>query len=271
MSLLRPTNEFARGSGVSPVTPAASAWTELQVSDLTLDKGGHTSFTHGAGSGGFTHRIVLDASVSSGILAQANSAFLDYDTGISMASLYDDDYVSLSIMMTCNVAPADAIYTDGTSKFCVGTYGFNSTFGGGPAMGFYTGVNFNLALPLPNLHQLAIKRSNNASANGVGTVAGFVPTADTFVGFRQGYTGRKVWTTANGKQFGFAQSDTGSQYIDTSLSNTINDSTNHPQLVSGLTTHTGNLHIGAVFSQNGAGGNSKTLDFNLFYSLARLS
>ena len=267
------TNIFntATGGTTPTATGAASAWTELQVSDLTLDKGGHTSFTHGAGSGGFTHRIVLDASVSSGILALASSAFLDYDTGISMSDLYDDNYVALNIMLICAVAPADAIWSDSTSKFCVGTYAFNSTFAGSPAMGFYTGVNFNLAHPPPNLHQLAIKRSNNASANGVGSVAGFVPTADTFVGFRQGYTGRKVYSTANGKEFGFAQSDSGSQYIDSSLSNNKQDSTNHPQLVSGLTSASGNLHIGAAFSQNGAGGNSKTLDFNLFYSLARLS
>ena len=87
MSLLRPTNEFARGSGVSPVTPAASAWTELQVSDLTLDKGGHTYFTHGAGSGGYTHRKVLDASVRPGILALANSACLDDETGRSLVPI----------------------------------------------------------------------------------------------------------------------------------------------------------------------------------------
>tara|TARA_R110000803_G_scaffold87592_6_gene154392 strand:+ start:170 stop:982 length:813 start_codon:yes stop_codon:yes gene_type:complete len=270
MSLLRPTNEFARGSGVSPVTPAASAWTELQVSDLTLDKGGHTSFTHGAGSGGFTHRIVLDASVSSGILTQADSAFLDFDTGASMSALYDDKYVALNLMLTCSVAPADAIWSDSTSKFCVGTYGFDTTFGGSPNMGFFTGVNFNLASPAPNLYQLAIKRSNNPSANGVGTVAGFVPTSDTFIGFRQNCTGRKVFSAA-GKEFGFAQSDTGSQYIDSSLGDNIQDSTQHPQLQSGLTSASGNLHIGATFSQNGAGGSSKTLDFNLYYSLVRLS
>jgi len=251
--------------------PPASAWTELQVTDLVANSGGHTSFTHGAGSNGFTNRIVLDASISSGILSRASSAYLDFDTGLSMSDLYANKTVTLSIMLTCNVAPADAIWTDGTSKFCVGTYGFNTTFGGGPNMGFFTGVNFNLAHPPPNIFQCAIKRSSDAAANGVGTVAGFVPTSDTFVGFRQSFTGRKVYTTANGNQFGFAQSDTGSQYIDSSLSNNVQDSTQHPQLVSGLTSAAGTLHIGAIFSQNGAGGASKTLDFNLYYMLAELS
>jgi hypothetical protein len=249
----------------------ASAWTELQVSDFVLNKGGHTSFTHSAGSGGFTNRIVLDASISSGILSRASSAYLDFDTGLSMSSLYDDKFVVLGMMLTCSVAPANAIWSDSTSKFCVGTYGFNTTFGGSPNMGFFTGVNFNLANPPPNLHQLAIKRNTDSAANGVGTVSGFVPTADTFVGFRQNFTGRKVFSAGNGKEFGFAQSDTGSQYIDSSLSNNVQDSTQHPQLQSGQTSASGNLHIGAIFSQNGAGGNSKTLDFNLYYSLARLS
>tara|TARA_R110000751_G_scaffold10746_1_gene38848 strand:- start:1394 stop:2203 length:810 start_codon:yes stop_codon:yes gene_type:complete len=262
---------FQLVNDTNAAAPAASAWTELQVADFVANSGGHTSFTHGAGSNGFTNRVVLDASISSGILSTANSAYLDYDTGINMSDLYDNKTVALSIMLTCNVAPANAIWADGTSKFCVGTYGFNTTFGGGPAMGFFTGVNFNLAFSIPNIHQCAIKRSSDTAANGVGTVAGFVPTADTFVGFRQCFTGRKVFTSANGNQFGFAQSDTGGQYIDSSLSNNVQDSTQHPQLVSGLTSAAGNLHIGAIFSQNGTGGSAKTLDFNLYYALAQLS
>lgn len=250
---------------------AVSDWNELSLSDFTANSGGHTSFIHSAGTGGFTHRIVLDASISSGILSQADSAFLNFDTGISMSELYDDKFVILGIMFKCAVAPADAIWTDSTSKFCVGTYGLNSEFNASPAMGFYTGVNFNLALPAPNLHQLAIKRSNNLSANGVGSVAGFNPTSDTFIGFRQNFTGRKVYSVANGTEFGFAQSDTGGQYLDASMGDNIQDSTQHPQLQSGLTTATGNLNIGAIFSQNGLGGASKTLDFNIYYSLARLS
>ena len=262
---------FQLVNDTNAAAPAASAWTELQVADFVANSGGHTSFTHSAGSNGFTNRIVLDASISSGILSTANSAYLDYDTGLSMSELYDNKFAALSIMLTCNVAPSDAIWADGTSKFCLGTYGFNTTFGGGPSMGFFTGVNFNLANPPPNIYQCAVKRHTDSVANGVGTVAGFVPTADTFVGFRQSFTGRKVYTSANGNQFGFAQSDTGGQYIDQSLGDNVQDSTQHPQIVSSHTSAAGNLHIGAIFSQNGTGGSAKTLDFNLYYALAQLS
>ena len=59
MSLLRPTNEFARGSGVSPVAPAAGGWITISNGDLTAVQGSYTGFALSASPTAFENRIAI--------------------------------------------------------------------------------------------------------------------------------------------------------------------------------------------------------------------
>ena len=266
MSLARPTSTVERGSGVAPDSGPTAGWKELGVSDVATSSGNY-ALTHGAGSGGFTHQIVIDDAANSYYLDRAQCASVYFDTGLSMSDLRGSgiNIKTVSVALEFNIAPGDALITDAGGFFNFGLFMTNSTTLSSGAMGGFGGAFCTNAANNTAVRPVAamLKYSGDTKYTGIDTFGTYdYANGDTFNSIQISGSG---FTGPSSGQFGFTGLDL--LFGFKSAGSTYYNSETEYHRLSNATGGAGNLVIGAMFGQRvvGASALDKTFNFNLKY------
>jgi hypothetical protein len=272
MSLLRPTNEFARGSGVSPVAPAAGGWITISNGDLTAVQGSYTGFALSASPTAFENRIAIAEAHDSmnTHLTVATAASIYYDTGIALSTLLNYKGVIASIRMECDMDSTFNGWADTAGSFTVGPFVGNNapaTAGIGLFGGFTLNKQFANRIFNLNLGRFG----TDASVTSTATLSPAYDQAnDRYETCQLALTGRPTGTAAS-PTFSFVSADLGHEFYDASATRTIGTDTWSTKYATNKSA-TGNLIIGAMFTQEDRGTPlAKTFDFDLRYLLEFVS
>jgi len=270
------------GGTVPDAAPAAAdAWKELAVSDMAKNDGNYT-FSHEAGSNGFTHRITIDTGADSAFFETAKCAFLYFDTGISMATLSNNLATVISVLLEFDIPPDSVLGADANAEFHFGPVINNNTTISSSGMGMFGGMIMNnnnqndfFAMITSGIG----KAGNNSSLSSAFLTRG---AGDNSYQHSNGDILKTVQLTATG----FAAKEAGDKFGitggDLCIGHTKGASgpvvTNSEEMVlrTDRIAALGNLYIGVMFGQNtdvngsGTAGNSKTLDFSIKYLIEQI-
>ena len=268
MSLIRPTSNLERGSGVDPSPAPAAAWKALVDTDLSSDSGSY-GFTLAAGQNGFGNRITIDRAASSAWLDRSVCAFVYYDTGISLTELQNDKALVVSVLLEFDIPSTSPILGDdyGLNFGPVITNSTTLSTGATGAFGGISGDN-QFGRKMVALNGIGKIGSNTSLGSITFPISGYDQNSDTINAIQLSSTGR-IGTASN---FGFSGNDLSFGITKSGTTTFIHAGTAYQQLSTNA-GGVGNLVVGAMFGQKqigGAGsGTDKTFDFTFKYLVER--
>ena len=246
---------------------AAGGYSKVDNGDLTAVQSSYTAFTLAAGSGGFNNQISISQAhdASSTHLTLATAAYVYWDTGIALSDLHTYKGVIVNLRLECNMDSSFAGWSDTAGSFTMGPFIGNAQ----PAtagVGMFGGIVLNKGFS-NRIFNLNMGRFGTESS--VTSTALLSPTYDQandiYKTCQLALTGRPIGTGAS-PTIGFISGDLGHEFLDNSASRTRGSDTWSTKYHTAGSS-TGNLVIGAMFSQEDRGGTptTKTLDFDLNY------
>lgn len=268
MSLIRPTSNLERGSGVDPSPAPAAAWKALVDTDLSSDSGSY-GFTLAAGQNGFGNRITIDRAASSAWLDRSVCAFVYYDTGISLTELQNDKGLVVSVLLEFDIPSTSPILGDDYG-LNFGPVITNSTTLSSGATGAFGGISGDnqFGRKMVALNGIGKIGSNTSLGSITFPISGYDQNSDTINAIQLSSTGR-IGTASN---FGFSGNDLSFGITKSGTTTFIHAGTAYQQLSTNA-GGVGNLVVGAMFGQKqigGAGsGTDKTFDFTFKYLVER--
>jgi len=256
-------------------------WIRVGFSDTSSFSGLYT-FSHSAGST-LDHSITIDDSSDddAAYFKSSTSASVYYDTGLSPADFVDYGAVLINVRMETTVDSTADLFDDLDTDLNFGVFASNNQRPSGSTAGLYGGlmrVGIGAGSFQYRIFSSKVGRfTTDANASSSGAVLfGYDGLNDTLKGVNLNCLGVSRGTSAS-PSFGLSRGNITGYYLDSSNSNVLTTdqggySTNS-DAVSEQTFTSGNLHIGAIFNVNKIGGSgvTKSLEFNLFYQISRLT
>ena len=190
MSLIRPTSNLERGSGVDPSPAPAAAWKALVDTDLSSDSGSY-GFTLAPGQNGFGNRITIDRAASSAWLDRSVCAFVYYDTGISLTELQNDKALVVSVLLEFDIPSTSPILGDDYG-FNFGPVISNSTTLSTGATGSFGGISGDnqFGRKMVALNGIGKIGSNTSLGSITFPISGYDQNSDTINAIQLSSTGR---------------------------------------------------------------------------------
>lgn len=256
-------------------------WVRVGFSDASAYAGSYT-FSHSAGSS-LNHSITINDSPDDGtdLFKTSTSATVYYDTGLSASDLSSYGAVMVNVRMETTADSSSDLFDDVATDLHFGVFASNNGRPAAATAGLFGGLG--RISSGAGFGQYRIFTSNvgrfitdaNASSSGV-LLNGYDGNNDTLKGVNLNCLGVSRGTSAT-PTFGLSKGNITGYYLDSSNSNLLSTGTGGYTTPSGnpseQTFSSGNLTIGAIFNVNKHSGSgvTKTLEFNLFYQISRLT
>jgi hypothetical protein len=258
-----PVNDASTDSGGG----GEATWTEISYADSSSNAGNY-GFTHSTGSAGsgFAHSITVDTAANSYYLDVTQCASVFFDTGITFAELaaYKSTVIGLSMETSLDNTHAQA--SDAGAFLNFGLYITDSTTLSSGAIGGWAGIVFLNSLGIRPAAAIGRFTNDTTTGAGVGSWSDYnYSGGQVFKGLFLDSSIRLGTSTDSGPQgisVGYQYEPTGGSLAGDRY---MNQRSTTP-------VGTGNVVLGAMFGQRVVGaGQSKTMDFNLYYSIVSRS
>ena len=247
---------FSGGGG------GAATWTDIGFGDTTANSGGY-GFTHSeSGVAGFEHSVTIDTAASSYYLDVTTCASVYFDTGLTYADLAAYENTVIGFAMETSLDNTHAQASDGGAYLNFGLYMTdNATLASG-AIGGWGGVVWINTLGIRPAAEVGRFTNQTTTGFGVNAFSDYnYSGGEKFKGMFLDASIRLGTATDSGPQ----GVSIGYQY-EPAAGGLAGDRSMNQRATTPVGT--GPVILGAMFGQRVVGaGQSKTMDFNLRYSI----